>query len=447
MVGHRLECKPLSFRLLFRSPVLIFVLIVATVAVWAASVRESGAIPAFARKYNADCAMCHYPVYPRLNSFGQQFRRAGYRTPTEFGKDQDVTKIGNFLAGRIRTQLAYTDVKGEIDRTEFRLAELGLIYAGAFTRNFSGWISEKTFNGSNATFTGKVYGVFGSPDNFLSIRAGQMAMLYGEGFGGLDRPVLVSANPIYSLPLTGEPGTSPLKHTFAMQQRGAELAFVHGPGRILVQASNGLDQNGTTIPSTPGAAAGVAGAGVTPSGDIDRQKDVLVAYEHILDEIASGFTVFYYNGTTHAGVVNSLATGGPARVNRAYAWNRYGVNINKVFNIAGIGFLEFQGGYLRSDDRVPVQQAGGNIHGNAWYVESQQYIAGPELTFVERYSVIDNNVAPSNTTRKDYTIGAVTPLQTWLRLTAEYTYTDNRNTGQLAGITGHLAILEVQGVW
>ncbi|MEK7279559.1 MAG: hypothetical protein AAB090_02785, partial [Nitrospirota bacterium] len=62
------------------------------------------AIPAFARKYNADCSMCHYPAAPRLNSFGHEFRRAGYRTPEEFNKDQDISKVGDFLAARTRVR-------------------------------------------------------------------------------------------------------------------------------------------------------------------------------------------------------------------------------------------------------------------------------------------------------------------------------------------------------
>jgi len=40
------------------------------------------AIPAFARKYQTSCQTCH-TVYPKLNSFGQAFRLAGYRMPKE----------------------------------------------------------------------------------------------------------------------------------------------------------------------------------------------------------------------------------------------------------------------------------------------------------------------------------------------------------------------------
>lgn len=426
-----------SCRIFRGVPGILMMLVVIMMSTWVVDVQEAHAIPAWARKYNADCAMCHYPTYPRLNSFGHQFRRAGYRTPVEFGKDQDITKIQNFLTGKVRAQVSYTDTESSIDRSEFKLSEAALMYGGAFSRNFSGFLKIGTFTGStagntnNTNFTGKLYGVFGSSDSFFTVRAGQMAMLYFEGFGGLGAPTLVSLNPIYSNQLTDQTLTSPLKHTFGLQQRGAEFAYVYGPSRFLVQVSNGLDQNGS---------------GTSTIGDFDRRKDFLVAYEHILDEIASGFTLLYYNGTAYP--ANTVGAG--LNLDQRFAYERYGFNANKIFNLGGRVFLEIQGGYLRSSDRVPIQQAGGNIKGNAWYVEAQQYIPGPELTFVQRYSVIDNNVPRENTTRKDYTVGAVTTIQNWLRLALEYTYTDNRataNTNLLAGNFQHLALFEVQGAW
>lgn len=432
-------------------PGILMMLIVIMMSTWVVDVQEAHAIPAWARKYNADCAMCHYPTYPRLNSFGHQFRRAGYRTPVEFGKDQDISKIQNFIAGKVRAQVSYTDTRGQTDRSQFTLNEASLIYGGAFSRNFSGFLKIGTFTGnsnigsvsvgsnpngsinstgsSNVNFTGKLYGIFGSSDSFFSVRAGQMSMLYFEGFGGLGAPTLVSLNPIYASQLTAQPGTSPLRYALSTQQRGAEFAYTYGPGRFLVQVSNGLDQNGS---------------GTSSVGDFDRRKDFLVAYEHILDEIASGFTLLYYNGTAYG--ANAAGTG--LNLDQRFAYERYGINANKIFNLGGRAFLEIQGGYLRSSDRVPNQLTGSNVKGNAWYVEAQQYIPGPEVTFVQRYSVIDNNVPRENTTRKDYTVGAVTTIQNWLRLALEYTYTDNRATANLAaGNFQHLALFEVQGAW
>lgn len=43
---------------------------------------EAEAIPAFARKYQTSCQTCHI-AYPKLNAFGQAFRRLGYRMPAE----------------------------------------------------------------------------------------------------------------------------------------------------------------------------------------------------------------------------------------------------------------------------------------------------------------------------------------------------------------------------
>jgi hypothetical protein len=50
--------------------------------------RPAMAIPAFARKYGTSCQTCHV-VFPKLNPFGEAFRRNGYRFP---GVDSDYVK-------------------------------------------------------------------------------------------------------------------------------------------------------------------------------------------------------------------------------------------------------------------------------------------------------------------------------------------------------------------
>jgi hypothetical protein len=50
--------------------------------------RPSAAIPAFARKYGTSCQTCH-TIFPKLNPFGEAFRRNGYRFP---GVDGDFVK-------------------------------------------------------------------------------------------------------------------------------------------------------------------------------------------------------------------------------------------------------------------------------------------------------------------------------------------------------------------
>src|SRR3972149_6494809 len=41
---------------------------------------EAHAIPVFARKYKTSCQTCHV-AFPRLNAFGEAFRRNGYQFP------------------------------------------------------------------------------------------------------------------------------------------------------------------------------------------------------------------------------------------------------------------------------------------------------------------------------------------------------------------------------
>ncbi len=384
------------------------------------NITESQALPSWARKYNAACGMCHFPVYPRLNSFGQQFRRAGYRTPIEFGEPQDFTQVNELFAGRIRAQFAYENNEDEIEKTEFRFPEVAFYYSGAISRNFSAWIHATANNSTNVDFHGHLQGVFGKPFNFFSFRVGKMHLLQQQGIGGFDVPTGLTTNAINSVALT-QTG-SPVLFNFDQRQIGLELAYVRGPGQLRFQITNGLDETGS---------------GTRSAGDIDPDKDYLIAYDHILDDIASGFTVFYYNGTTH-GVAS------PTAVDQEFNFWRVGFNVNKVFPVADVGFLEFQGGYTRSHDNNPASSTlGRDVDGNAYYVESQQYITGPELIFYERFSLIDLDLPQNDSRRKDVTVGVVTPLQTWLRATAEYTFTEN----DLTGITDQLALLELQATY
>ncbi len=121
-------------------PIFIALILIILTGVLLATVRDSEAIPAWARKYGVDCSLCHYPAVPRLSSFGQKFRWAGYRMPDEFGKEQDVTRVGDFFSTRVRARFEYENPEEKIERTEFTLHDATLFYAGAFTKNYSGFV-------------------------------------------------------------------------------------------------------------------------------------------------------------------------------------------------------------------------------------------------------------------------------------------------------------------
>ncbi len=80
--------------------------IVAVFALLQVMSDSSYAIPAFARKYKTSCATCHV-AFPRLNAFGEAFRRNGYQFPD--GGDAAATKEEPVSMGAEGNKRAFPD--------------------------------------------------------------------------------------------------------------------------------------------------------------------------------------------------------------------------------------------------------------------------------------------------------------------------------------------------
>ena len=125
---------------------------------------ESHAIPAFARKYNVKCTICHTRA-PRLNPYGERFLENGYQLPgTEEGGSFGEKAFGaltlddviNHLAIRLRGNVLRSvdfDRKGSgegiqgnpKDKTEFTFPEVAsFMVAGTFFRNIGGFVEVET---------------------------------------------------------------------------------------------------------------------------------------------------------------------------------------------------------------------------------------------------------------------------------------------------------------
>ena len=66
--------------------------LIGALIVTAAVAERAEAIPAFARKYKTSCMTCHV-VFPKLNDFGETFRRNGFKIPEDdefFVKDEPI---------------------------------------------------------------------------------------------------------------------------------------------------------------------------------------------------------------------------------------------------------------------------------------------------------------------------------------------------------------------
>ncbi|HHJ35436.1 MAG TPA: hypothetical protein ENJ87_06700, partial [Gammaproteobacteria bacterium] len=90
--------KKITFRQTLRR-LAVYSLFSATVipAMWVAGINDAEAVPAFARKYDMTCNVCH-TRQPRLNPFGQRFLENGYQLP---GTSDGGTKEKHLLGGEL----------------------------------------------------------------------------------------------------------------------------------------------------------------------------------------------------------------------------------------------------------------------------------------------------------------------------------------------------------
>lgn len=362
--------------------------------------RDAEAIPAWARQYNADCGLCHYPAVPRLNATGYRFRWAGFRMPDEFGRDPDVAAVGNYLSARGRGRYAYADSDRTETVSEFQWHDTTLFYAGAITSRLSAFNELEWEAEDEISLVAQLQWLAGRSEHFTTVRVGQFHTLPRVGIGPLDRPTGISTPSIFSERLT----TSPIPFRLSDDQRGIELAHIMRTSRFALQATNGLDASGSGT-----------------AGDDDTSKDILLVYERLLDETASGLTLLGYRGVWHDGLTDD-----------DYTFYRYGGAVNKVLP----GGLDVLGGYVRSRDDLP-SAAGPNREAQAFFVELQQHLRRPDVTVLGRYDWIDPDRETAQDRRQRQTLGIVKTAERYLRLALE----GQRSTDR-AAVTGYAVTAE-----
>ncbi|MEN8108630.1 MAG: hypothetical protein ABFS22_11565 [Pseudomonadota bacterium] len=105
-----------------------------------AAATSAQAVPAFARKYDADCGKCHN-AFPQLNTAGRKFKEAGYRFPKLKGEEtiSDFLQFDEYFpASAIFVSRPY-DKKDNGDDKVRAIHELELMVAGRFYKNVSGF--------------------------------------------------------------------------------------------------------------------------------------------------------------------------------------------------------------------------------------------------------------------------------------------------------------------
>jgi hypothetical protein len=117
---------------------------------WSALAPKANAIPAFARKYNFACNVCHVPGFPKLNDFGNVFRDHGF----QLGSDNDLPEFEGIQMGywpvSLRSTVGYRTITysqngavsgpqagGDVTTGSFGFKTLNLLSYGILAKNVS----------------------------------------------------------------------------------------------------------------------------------------------------------------------------------------------------------------------------------------------------------------------------------------------------------------------
>ncbi len=146
--------------------------------------QVSDAIPAFARKYQADCNMCHV-AWPQLNKVGRNFKENGYKL--SFNEESQEV-ISDFLQWDKHVPITavivsrpYDDKRSDVRKVR-ALHEVELMVAGVLYKNVSGFIEIEAEDEED--FDPEIpIGVFGyHPFQFLNIQLGYTSLLWADPY-------------------------------------------------------------------------------------------------------------------------------------------------------------------------------------------------------------------------------------------------------------------------
>ena len=129
----------------------MLVYLATTLTALLAGAERAFAVPSFARKYKTSCLTCH-TVYPMLNSFGEAFRRNGYRFPSQDGSmDSDNIKEEQLALGQPEYRKMFPNAvwPGEIEQS----VPLSVMVNGNIAFNYPGSGAHDA-NGQEFTWNG-----------------------------------------------------------------------------------------------------------------------------------------------------------------------------------------------------------------------------------------------------------------------------------------------------
>lgn len=298
----------------------------------------SEAIPAFARKYNVDCSMCH-TIVPKLNRTGYEFRLAGYRMPDQIGQDASANfRLGDFFSARIQTGYKYTNHNAEATNGDHNESNLFFkeftMYplAGSWGKNFGSLTEISMAPGESPELeNGFVRYASGNKDAWWQARLGIMHAW--EGFGASDRTVSLS-RPLFQ---TSNATGSNFK-LWSKDEMAAEVGYnmANTGTSVAFRVSNGITDTGEP------AQGGDFTKDTSKTAHNDKSYS-LVVNQFINDD--SAVSLYYYRGAVpyasdnkdnfsrFAAYANFWAMPDQLNLLAGYGWGKEDLADNSVANL------------------------------------------------------------------------------------------------------------------
>src|SRR5689334_20998442 len=139
------------------------------------------ATPAYARRYDVNCATCHSPMPPRLNNVGMLYRRAGFRLPDADDNGKLTLKmlpahgIGDALALNAEIGAEHDPVADPgTSRTTMQMGEVAFLAGTAIDDHLSAQLIYIARNdeGASEVEDAEMQAIGGTPEQMWSVRGG-----------------------------------------------------------------------------------------------------------------------------------------------------------------------------------------------------------------------------------------------------------------------------------
>ena len=341
----------------------------ATVALAQLFGEKSYAIPAFARKYKTSCATCHNGP-PKLNAFGEAFRRNGYQFPGH--TDAEFIKEDPVELGAEGNKKAFPDAiwPGTLPAS----SPVSLFLNGEMDYNPK--VDPRfTFGGLGSSIEAVAAGTLGEDLSFWG-----HAILNGDGTLELNRIFLIFSNIIGdSYALNARVGVfEPGLFSFSTHRSWFEgywlttRAFSDDMGWTIEETQKGIELNGMAH-GRFGYSAGIVEGFGAPHTDKDYYGHVTYKFGGLpLDGVVEGGAA---PNTTKPYVDNSLTIGafvyagqgvmGPDTMSQNDKFTMAGGDFNAFYDV----FNLFGGIGIRHDDQPFLGSTGLSANSTIWFAE------------------------------------------------------------------------------